>query len=448
MRRFQILLILLLVLGVADQAHGASIAYVDNGEVWLSSLDGAQKVRLAAPVVNAGGATEKWLDVAAADSGRIVAVRNEPGKTARLSWFKVWEPDGTSTVEGPLNALNGWALYAYPLSLDLTADGKHMVYGYSNSGFCCPISFARGTYVRPVSNSPLDPISLSGWEDPTLFGDRVIAHSGTTISVQNAGSTYGTSFQPWLSTAGTGLDLRRTDVAANGKLAVFGAEQWNGGTQTIGKIGVLSIQGVEQGPVGPVDCFVPASGVAKDPSVSPDAGTIAWNDGQGLKVAGAPASDADPCAMTSPPVVISPTGAHAAIGGANVASFLPPPVTPPPPNPGAGGSAGGTTAAPAVTLPPKVTTKALGSGLSLKVTVPVAGKVTLTATVPAKAMGRKGKPVTIATGSALAKGSGTVTIKLKLNSSARKRLKKLKGVKLTLRFVQDGRVTTKTVAVR
>lgn len=448
MRGFQILLIFVLALASAGQAHAASIAYVDNGEVWLSSLDGAQKVRLAAPVVNANGATEKWLDVAAADSGRIVAVRNEPGKTARLSWFKVWEPDGTSTVEGPLNALNGWALYAYPLSLDLTADGKHMVYGYSNSGFCCPINFARGTYVRPVSNSPLDPISLSGWEDPTLFGDRVIAHSGTTIYVQDAGSTYGTDFEPWLSTAGTGLDLRRTDVAANGKLVVFGAEQWNGGTQTIGKIGVVSLQGIEQGPVPPVDCYVPASGVAKDPSVSPDAGTIAWTDDQGLKAAGAPATGADPCAMTSPPVVISPTGAHAAIGGASVASFLPPAVAPPPPNPGGGGTQGGTPAAPAVTIPAKVTTKALGSGLAVKVKVPEAGKVTLTATVPAKAMGRKGKPVTIGTGSALAKGPGTVTVKLKLNSAARKRLKKLKGVKVTLRFVQNGRVTTKTLAVR
>src|SRR3954465_12772948 len=147
MRAFLVLATLAFALVVTNQAHAASIAYIDNGEVWLSSLDGAQKVRLATPVVNSSGAIDKWLDVAAADSGRIVAVRNEPGKTARLSWFKVWEPNGTSTVEGPLNALGGWALYAYPLSLDLTADGAHMVYGYSNSGFCCPITFARGTYV-------------------------------------------------------------------------------------------------------------------------------------------------------------------------------------------------------------------------------------------------------------------------------------------------------------
>ena len=441
MRAFLVLTTLALTLGMANQAHAASVAYIDNGEVWLSSLDGAQKVRLAAPVVNTSGAIDKRLDVAASDSGRIVAVRNEPGKTSRLSWFKVWEPDGTSTVEGQLNALNGWAIYVYPLSFDLTADGAHMVYGYSNSS---QNSLATGTYVRPVSNSPLDPISISGQQHPTVFGNRVIAHSGTTIYAQDVGAVYGSDFTPWLDAADAGLQLRRTDVAANGKLVAIAGEQWNGGTLTIGKIGVLSIDGVDQGPVGPVNCFVPASGVAEDPSVSQDARSIAFNDGQGLKVAGAPVSAADPCEMTSPPVVISPRGEHASIGGANIAAFLPPAPVPPPPAP----APVVTLAAPAATLPAKVTTKALGKGLSVKVTVPEAGKVSLTATVPAKAMGRKGKPVTVGTGSATAKGAGTVTLKLKLNSAARKRLKKLKGAKLTLRFVQNGRVTTKTVRLR
>jgi hypothetical protein len=448
MRAFLVLATLALALGVTSQAGAASIAYIDNGDVWVSSLDGTQKVRLAAPVVNPSGAIDKWLDVAASDSGRIVAVRNEPGKTARLSWFKVWEPDGTSTVEGPLNSLSGWALYAYPLSLDLTADGAHMVYGYSVSGFCCPTSFAQGTYVRPVSNSPLDPISISGQQDPTVFGNQVIAHSGATINVQDAGTPYGSNFAPWLDVSATGLDPRRTDVAANGRLMAIGGEKWNGGTQTIGKIALLSIQGVGQSLVPPVDCFVPASGVAKDPSVSQDALTVAWTDGEGLKAAGAPVSAADPCAMTSPPVVISPTGSHAAIGGANIASFLPPAGAGPPPAPGGSQGGGATLAPPAPTLPAKVTTKALGAGLSMKVKVSGAGKVTLTATVPAKAMGRKGKPVTIGTGSATAKGAGTVTLKLKLSSAARKRLKKLKGAKLTLRFVQNGRTTTKTVKLR
>ena len=130
-------------------AGAASIAYIDGGDVWLSSLDGQQKVRLATPVVNGAGETERWLAVAGSDSGRIVAARN--------SSFKVWEPNGTSTVEGPLNAPSGWAVYDYPLGFDLTASGDHMVYGYSNTGACCPATVGQGTYVRPVTSSSLAP---------------------------------------------------------------------------------------------------------------------------------------------------------------------------------------------------------------------------------------------------------------------------------------------------
>jgi len=96
-------------------------------EVWVSSLDGLKKARLSGPVVNASGETENWLAVAASDGGRIVAVRNKPGRIASFSWFKVWEPNGTSTVEGPLNYPGGWSLPVYPLGFDVTADGAHMV---------------------------------------------------------------------------------------------------------------------------------------------------------------------------------------------------------------------------------------------------------------------------------------------------------------------------------
>jgi len=92
-----------------------------------------------------------------------------------------------------------WALYAYPLSFDVTADGKHMVYGYSNSGFCCPISFAQGTYVRPVTNSPLEPISISGREDPTLFGDRVRSKKRPAAGRKRVTRAYERR-RPWTST--------------------------------------------------------------------------------------------------------------------------------------------------------------------------------------------------------------------------------------------------------
>ena len=447
------LIAIVLLLTLAPAAGAASIAYVDGGEVWLSSLDGTQKVRLATPVVNTAGETEPWSAVAASDSGRIVAVRNFPGRMSSFSWFKVWEPDGTSTVEGPLNAPSGWTTYLYPLGFDVTADGKHMVYGYSNTSGCCPISFARGTYVRPVSNSPIDPINLSGEEHPTLFGSRVISHSGATVYVQTTSSPpYGPDFAPWLDASGTGLELRRTDIAANGRLAALEGEQWNGGTQTIGKIGVIATQGVDQPPTFAVDCTMPASGIAKDVSLSADATRISWRDGQGLKVAGTPTTAAEPCVLTSPPVVISPTASEGAIGGANVAPFLP---APPPAGPSAGGppSTGGPStggAAPVATVPRRVTTKALAGarGVPIKVEVGRAGKVKLSGTVPARTLRRKGRPVVVATGSATAKRAGTVTVRLRLTAAAHKQRKRLKRARMTLRVSQGGLTTTKRVRLR
>jgi hypothetical protein len=81
----------------------------------------------------------------------------------------------------------------------------------------------------------------------------------------------------------------------------------------------------------------------------------------------------------------------------------------------------------------------------VKLTLAAAGKVTISATIPAKALGRKGKPVVVATGTGTAKAAGKLTVKLRLNSVGKKKLKRLKGVRLTLRIVQGGRTTTKTV---
>jgi hypothetical protein len=447
------LIAILALLSTAPAAGAASIAYVDGGEVWLSSLDGQQKVRLASPVVNGAGATEKWLAVAASDGGRIVAARNEPGKIARLSSFKVWEPNGTSTVEGPLNAPSGWAIYVYPLGFDVTADGSHMVYGYSNSSSCCPISFAQGTYVRPVSNSVLDPINVSGQEHPTLFGSRMIAHTGATANVQDASaSPYGTDFTPWIDISGTGLELRRTDVAANGQLAALELEQWDGGSQTIGKIAVVATQGVDQAPTFAVDCYIPTSGVATEASLSPDATRVAWIDDDGLKVAGAPTTADDPCALSSPAIVISPTASQGAIGGADVAPFLP--ASSPPPGTGGGPATGGAPAAgraaPSAILPKRVTTKALAGakGVPIKVRVAQAGKVKISGTVRARVLRRRGKPIVVATGSAIAQRAGIVTVRLRLTRAARAKRQRLKGARMTLRISQGGLSTTKSVRLR
>ena len=441
-------------------ASAASVAYIDNGEVWLASLDGTRKARLATHVVNGSGDTEHWLDVAQSDGGRIVAVRNKPGRVSNFSWFKIWEPDGTSTVEGPLNAPSGWALYVYPLGFDITADGSHLVYGYSNSSGCCPILFARGTYVRPATSSVLNPIDTGGQTSPSLLGSRIISLEDSSapaqINVQDAagGNPYTNAFTPWLDTSGVGLELDGVDVAADGRLAALGFEAYDGGTQTTGKIALLAIQGVDQAPAFPaaVDCFLPADGIARDPSLAQDSRALAWKDDGGVKVAGAPTTAADPCVLSSTPVVLSPTGAHPSIGGADVAAFLPEPPATQPPAGGPGPAAPGATALapPVVTLPARLRAKALAAarGVPVKVRVSGPGKVSVKGSVPARRLGRRGKPVVVATGSRSAQTAGTITVRLRLTAIGRRSTRRLKGARLTLRITQGPRATTKVVTLR
>ena len=443
------MLFLLLLAPAAAQA--ASVAYIADGEVWLASLDGTQRVKLAGHFTNIHGAAEKWNAVAQADNGRIVATRNEPGKISSLSWYQVWEPNGTSTIQSPLTMKGSWQLPVYPLSLDLSADGGFMVYGYSHSSCCVggQYSFARGSYARPTAAGPLEPIDISGKEAPTLFGSRMIARTGSVANVQ--ASAYSEDFTPWLG-APPGLELRRTDVAADGRMVGLELEQWTNGTQTTGKIALISVPGVDQPPVFPaaVDCFVPATGVAKDVSLSQDATRVAWSDDDGLKVAGTPTTIADPCVLSAPAVLIAPKGAtSASIGNAAVSAFLPPP----PPTGGGTGTPvvqppAATPAAPTATVPARITRAALTKGLAIKVKAAAAGKVTLSASVPAKALGRKGKAVVIATGSATARAAGTVTVKLKFNATGRKQSKRLKGKKATLRIAQGASSTSKTITLR
>jgi hypothetical protein len=156
-------------------ASAASVAYIDNGNVWVSSLDGTQKKQLTGDGF--------WREVAQSDGGRIVGVRRLDGQSARLATIALWEANGSKAFDGFLPAPGGWQLYAYPLSVDVSADGKFLVYGYSNSSynpalFPNPYTFERGHYLISLSGPTiLDPLKTTGKEWPTFAGLRVVAHS-------------------------------------------------------------------------------------------------------------------------------------------------------------------------------------------------------------------------------------------------------------------------------
>lgn len=468
-------MVLAAVLVLPAAAQATSVAYVDGGAVWVSKLDGSRKVMLAdanSEPVAAG----PFRELAAADSGRIVANRRPDNRGGQYGWFQVFEPDGSSTIQGALRKTGSWVIYAYPTSLDISGDGKMLAYGYSNSSLCCPISFGWGTYVTSVATAAAgsDPIDLSGPRDPTLAGRRIVSTQNDNFTyTQNdsPSAPFNNEFTQWSDFTGaraSGYEMGRTDVAANATLAAGEFVKWDSGSSTRldGGIFVYSIPSLGGAPTGTIGCDLPQQGIASDVSLSQDAKWIAWRDDGGVKVAGAPTGQVAQqdgsaiCTLGSAPVVISPTGTMPSIGGADV-DVLRPPATPP--------SGGGTTTPPAEAGPapsapapsapasstapalaglPRLTTKLLTKGFVITVQAGAAGRLTATATVPAKRLGRRGKPVVVATGSALASALGDVKLKLRLNALGRKNVKRLKGARLTVTVRQGGDSVVKSVEVR
>lgn len=303
------LLAALVVAALPSVAGAASVAYIDGGEVWVSSLDGAQKIRLS-------GGEGDWQNVAASDGGRVAAVQRVPSQISQTSTFRVWAADGAVAYNGALSAVSGYQSYAYPLSFDISADGVFLVYGFSASNTFPNFAFTGGFYARSVDNVALAPIEVSNATYPSFVGSRVVSAFGSEVRLQDPSAVpFGTQFSFWINTSGTGLQLRRTDVAANGTLVA--SELHSDGPPAVDKISILSVSGLGGALTGAVDCFLPAVGLARDVSISQDATRIAWKDDQGVKVAGVPTTSA--CALSSPAVVISATGTSPSIGGGNVA---------------------------------------------------------------------------------------------------------------------------------
>jgi hypothetical protein len=427
-------LLVLLVLALAAPPAGATtVAFVDGNAVWLASPDGTQRRQLA-------GATSDgrvWRELTQSDNGRVLAVRREPGKISQLNSFTLWGPDGAVIHEGSLTHQLGWSTYVYPVTLDLTADGSNVVYGYSNMTGVPPMyQFDRGTYVMYADRAPAsEPFGISGQEWPTVVGNRIVAGYGGTVSTQRTDGAlpWSTDFDPWLDLSGTGLVRTRTDVAASGTVAAVELVEWTGGTRTQGKIAMLSIEG-PGGALRGGDCFLPAQGVADDVSLSQDGTLLAWQDDRGVVVAGMPDfSGAEPCTLTKPPVVISATGTMPSLGPAVVSSPAPPPA---PPAGGGGpvGTPGGTaSAALKATVPARVKAAALRTGLRIRVRVGAGGPVTIVGRVRGKVVAR---------GSAKAKGAGTIVVRLRATRAARKRLARLRGRTLVVRVTAGGRSTT------
>jgi len=453
--------VLVAVLTAAANAGAApgGIAYIKDRQVWVAKLDGSKKVQLS-------DGDAWWNTVGQSSTGGIVGMKNEPGKINVLTQFAVWNADGSLKDAGPAapgTSANYNASLTMPLGLELTADNRGIIYGFSHNP--TPSTRTEGYALLPTDTRTtlgLPTVASVRW--PSLVAGRLL---GTTddrsIALEDAGGNT-QNFSPWFYFTNTAITVQGVQAADDGSLVTVQFTIDNPDpTPDEEKVNVRKMTGLLGSFVD--DCYVPAVGKAEWSDIAADGSAVVWADQEGLKVAGAPVFPAgETCTFTSPPVLVAAGATSPALGPIDVDAVYAA-RNPQPPNPITATTTTTTTTTPTTTTPTLQTpapgkppaaavpvtlsaAKLIGSGATIQVAVGKAGKISVIVTVPASAVGRRGVPVVVATGTASASAAGQLTVALKATKAGKRYKKKLQGKRATFAVKAGGKTTKKTVKLR
>ncbi len=417
-------------------ASADSIAYIDGGNVWSASPDGAKKVQLTD-----GG---DWHSPTQADDGTIAAVEG-------TGPIQVMAADGRPlhTITTPTaKSGDGGTFAPRPVNLSFSPDGTKIAYAYvANS--CPPGStcgtIQRSTFYTDSTVTDATPIATYGNQfgvsDPewvTNTRTLVFGGYGSQVSIDDLGpGDY--SFKPWMT---PDIDMGDGEVSRDGKhLAVT----YNYGENL--NVAYFAVNGdvkTETPPAQPDLACNMAAPDAKygDPTWSPDGMGIALQSTGGIEVGRFTTLEDNTCETAGAFVTLAAGGSEPDWGPANPPAkrYVAPGPSTPAATPTTVPSGTQVTPKPTGTVTfaatPKVTRKALRKGLAVTVAVPAAGTVTAT-------LSARGK--TIAKGKASAAAAGTVRVRFA--KVARKAAKKAKKVTLTVALPGAASLTT-TIKVR
>jgi hypothetical protein len=468
------LLIAAAVLAVAAAtAQASSVAYIDQNNLWLSSPDGTQKVQLS----QSGDASYPWGAPSQGPDGKTVAyhsdeIRLDDGTVTHRPVLYLYGADGKVAAANLLprssSAIGG---VVYPIGVDMDWDSKTVAFGYHACAFACNSSW-DGFWLTFSDQQPMNPSQPQGQTDsyfPTFYKHRVISSdSGGRIFVQPdvPEAPFTSSYSMWLNET-PAFRLSRAEVSMTGDFVALDWRQYSdAGTDVIGQ-GVAIGRHEGQVPSNVTQmCNLPSAGLAHNLTFSYDGTQIAWNDDEGVKVAGVPnlAVGTTDCQLTAPAKVISASGKAPHFGGADVAAILKDQPADQNPGggtqtPGTGTDKGGPVQPPVVqpqTLsikaPAKLSRKAFAKGFTVQVNGVSAGKVAGSASIAAS-LGRKAgltgksarvslaavvsgaKSVVIARGRATANG-GVVKLKLVPTKAAKRAAKRLRKAVVTIAVSQ------------
>jgi hypothetical protein len=442
-------------LAFAAPAMADSIAYVKDGNVWLTTSDGARQYQVT---FNGG-----YSDVTQADNGTMIA----------LTGVRLHKLDRQGNVladfDTPVSDTRppGAKAFFGPFDPALSPDGSKLAYTYYYKGVsqdpgcyppqCVTVGWEGGTgYSHPDRQTAWDEAGLgkhSGWTHPSWVDSAttMLSHATHAPNKEVVLDTVGDGPQllhDWFTDTTNGNDggqMAHGEMSRQRTKMAFltGA----GDTQ-------LRIYKVRQFPQGgphgdwgssltdeefPYICAFydkPAGGKFGPPSWAPDGTRLAYHDGEGLKTVTIPDWPGDACSSDG----MSPNG-QLLVAGAIEPDWGPADVPPardvdPKPRP-----------ADKLTLKIGKTKlrQALRRGLKVRVRVPSAGKLSGTA-----GRGRK----TVASGRGRAKAGGTATLTLRFSKKAQRTLARSRRVKVTVkvRFIADGakkaQIATTAISLR
>jgi hypothetical protein len=411
--------LIVLVCG-AQAANADSIAYIKDGNVWLSTPDGSRQFQVTT--------TGQYADVSQADDGTMIALTGvRLHRLDRLGNVTAdFDTPVSDTRDAPAKQFYG------PFEPAISPDGTKVAYTYywlsqSQSPTCFPptcvttINEGGTGYSYADRQTGWDEPGLgyhSGWRHPAWVDNDMTMLSNPTHMpnhdvildrISDGGNGHGNMVMNWFSDAIDNPHASGGDITRD-KRKVALQTGTNDTTLTVYFIPEFPTSWRDSDPLAakPFRCYRyenPAGGAFGVPTWSPDGASLAYHDGDGIHVAAVPAF-ANGCttegATATPPVVIA---------GAKEPDWGPADV--PAPRPPAGNDA-----PPAPTAAPKLSVRVRGAsrraGVRLSVKVPGKGRLSATAKRRSKTVGKASKSVTRA---------GTASLKVRVKRAGKVSLK-------------------------
>jgi hypothetical protein len=433
----------------APAASADSIAYVKDGNVFLTTPDGARQFQ----VTFDGG----YSDVSQADDGTMIALhginlrkldrqgnvqadfqtpvsdsRPAPAKTFYGPFDPAISPDGTKVAYSYYYMTQSQNPSCYPPTCYTTINEGGTGYSYSD---------------RMTSWDEPGLRKHSGWRFPAWVDNTKLVLSNPThlpnddVVVDIPEGTSVGMLKSWFTDAvQNNPGVGGGDVTRDQSKLAFQTGENNSTLTLYSTAGVPSTfrDGEDDPVINPVVCYRysgAAGGQFGIPTFAPGGNRIAFTESDGIHVADVPDFGGG-CTLTGatqdPPLLIS---------GATEPDWGPADVPPARQQGGNGGGSGGQGSTMAIAVSGKKLKTALRKGLKVSVNVPSAGKLSASAT-------KKGK--TVAKAAKRSVKAGKQSLALRFTKAARRSLARSRSVKLTIKVtfaLKSGAKTTTTQAV-